>query len=80
MSRRTRAAILSFLFPGLGHVYIGRFARGAIWFAGLLILSGVTGAETAQRWLTPVVALVLGAFAAADAAIVAPAEPAPRAE
>jgi len=78
MSRRTRAAVLSFLFPGLGHVYLGRFGRGAIWFAGLLILSGITGAESAQRWLTPVVALLLGVFSAIDAAVIAPTGSAPR--
>ncbi len=72
MSTRTRAAVLSFLIPGLGHLYLRRFGRGAIWFAGLLLLSGITGAETAQTWLTPAVALVLGTFSAVDAAIVAP--------
>lgn len=75
LSRRTRAAILSFLIPGLGHVYLGRFGRAAIWFAGLLVLSAITGAETAQPWLTPVVALALGTFSAVDAALVAPSTP-----
>jgi TM2 domain-containing membrane protein YozV len=26
------AAVLSVLLPGLGHVYVGRLAMGAIWF------------------------------------------------
>lgn len=78
MTPRTRAAILSFLVPGLGHVYLRRFARAAIWFAGLLLLSGITGSESAQSWLTPAIAFALGVFSAADAAIVAPPS-APRA-
>ncbi len=37
MSRAGTAAVLSFLSPGLGQIYNGKFLRGAIW---LLITPG----------------------------------------
>ena len=31
-------AIFSFLVPGLGHLFIGAWARAGIWFAGWLLV------------------------------------------
>jgi len=31
------AGVLSFLFPGLGHLYVGDFFRGLMWFIAILI-------------------------------------------
>lgn len=36
------AALLSLLAPGLGQVYVGRPARGAIWFVAILALQATT--------------------------------------
>lgn len=73
LSRSTRAALLSFLLPGLGQVYVGRFGRAVIWFAGLLVVGGIAGAESADPWLAPMAALALASFSALDAAVVAAA-------
>jgi hypothetical protein len=37
------AAILSFLIPGLGHLFIGAWLRGAVWFAGWLVVPAAGG-------------------------------------
>ena len=37
------AAIFSFLMPGLGHVLIGAWLRGAIWWAGWLVVPPAGG-------------------------------------
>ncbi len=70
---RVRGAILSLLLPGLGQAYLDRLWRGAIWFAGLVVLSiMVRSADTG--WNTVALAATLNVLAAADAAIVGPAE------
>jgi hypothetical protein len=37
------AAIFSFLVPGLGHLLIGVWLRGAAWLAGWLLVSAAGG-------------------------------------
>jgi hypothetical protein len=37
------AAILSFLIPGLGHLFIGAWLRGAVWLAGWLVVPAAGG-------------------------------------
>jgi hypothetical protein len=37
------AAIFSFLVPGLGHLLIGAWLRGAVWLAGWLVVSAAGG-------------------------------------
>jgi hypothetical protein len=37
------AAIFSFLVPGLGHVMIGAWLRGAVWWAGWLVVPPAGG-------------------------------------
>ena len=61
------AIILSLIIPGLGHVYIGRFARALIWFIGAL---GIGLILDQQASITPgslIVLTVLGVLAAIDA-------------
>ena len=36
-------AIFSFLMPGLGHVLIGAWQRGALWWAGWLVVPAAGG-------------------------------------
>ena len=38
MKNKKIAALLSLLFPGLGHFYIGAYADGAVFFAGAGVL------------------------------------------
>lgn len=71
LSLPARAGILSFLIPGLGHVYVGRFARGLIWFIGLILVAQIAGAERAAGWIAPVVGAALAVFSAVDAVVVA---------
>jgi hypothetical protein len=75
LSLGTRAGFLSFLIPGLGHVWLGLLGRAAIWFVGLLVVGGIAGAEAAQAWVAPVAGGLLALFSAADAALVAPGSP-----
>jgi hypothetical protein len=37
------AAIFSFLVPGLGHLLMGAWLRGAVWLAGWLVVSAAGG-------------------------------------
>ena len=37
--------MLSLLLPGLGHVYMGRFARGLIWLCGTLAIAVILGSD-----------------------------------
>ena len=66
-----RAGILSFLIPGLGHVYLGRFGRGLIWFLGLIALAQIAGSDSADPWVAPLIGAALALFSAVDAAVVA---------
>lgn len=63
------AIILSLIIPGLGHVYIGRFARALIWFIGAL---GIGIILDQQASITPgalIVLTVLGVLSAIDALV-----------
>ena len=37
--------MLSLLLPGLGHVYMGRFARALIWLGGTLAIAVILGSD-----------------------------------
>jgi TM2 domain-containing membrane protein YozV len=61
MTKPNNAAVLSFLLPGMGQIYNGKFLRGIIWLIitpGLWIGSGgllgwichVVSAYTAYTW------------------------------
>lgn len=42
------SGVLSFVIPGLGHVYLGKWQRGLLWMAGII------GYVVAQHWFSPV--------------------------
>jgi len=62
--RNTPAIVagISFLFPGLGHLLIGAWTRGAIWVIGLIVISAAGGG---------IFVLALMVIAAADAYVFA---------
>lgn len=68
------AAAVSLLVPGLGHVYLGRWGRAAIWFLGGLLILGIVSGEGIQTWVLLVTFLPLNVIAAVDAAVMAAAE------
>ena len=71
--------MLSLLLPGLGHVYMGRFARALIWLAGTLAIGVILRQEADLR--TEVLALqaAVNVFAAIDICMLIRSEgPAPR--
>lgn len=70
MSMRTRAAIMSLLFPGLGQFYLGRPGRAGIWFGGLVAVYLIAGSQDTDRWIAPVFATILGVVAAIDALVI----------
>jgi uncharacterized protein DUF6677 len=61
------AAVLSLLMPGLGHVYIGRFARAIIWFAGSLVIAGILREGRVDAWIPLTMFAAIGLAAAGDA-------------
>ncbi|MEW6582853.1 MAG: hypothetical protein AB1416_08845 [Actinomycetota bacterium] len=61
------AAILSLLMPGLGHVYIGRFARSLIWFGGSLLIAAILRGGDLAMWVPIAMFTVVGLAAAGDA-------------
>lgn len=63
------AALLSFVVPGLGHFLIRAWGRGAIWFAGWLLVSALAGAPH-----SPVV-IALTLIVAVDAYLLASSMP-----
>lgn len=78
LSPRTKAAILSFLLPGLGQAYADKIARAVIWLLGIVALNVALRDQT-QGWQTALLVLALSVFSAFDAALVAPAKGTPRA-
>jgi TM2 domain-containing membrane protein YozV len=71
LSPQARAGILSFVIPGLGQVYLGRFGRGLIWFVGLVVVAQIAGADSAAQWIAPLIGAALAICSAVDAVIVA---------
>lgn len=61
------AAVLSLLMPGLGHVYLGRFARALIWFGGSLLIAAILRGGQVEPWVPLVMFSLLGVAAAVDA-------------
>ncbi len=41
------AVVLSLLIPGIGHLYIGRYLRGLVWFVGAVIIGVIF---TSRPW------------------------------
>lgn len=65
----TLAIIFSLLIPGLGHVYIGRFGRALIWFAGAIGIGVILDQQSSITPAALVVLTVLGVLAAVDAMV-----------
>lgn len=65
----TLAVIFSLLIPGLGHVYIGRFGRALIWFAGALVIGVILDQQASITPAALIVLTVLGVLAAVDAMV-----------
>lgn len=63
------AIILSLLIPGLGHVYIGRFGRAIIWFAGAIGIGVILDQQASITPAALIVLTVLGVLAAVDALV-----------
>ena len=58
LKNRSLAALLAFLLPGMGHVYQGRYGKGALYFVCILGLYGVgfamgEGANVYWTWVNP---------------------------
>jgi TM2 domain-containing membrane protein YozV len=64
------ASVLSLVLPGLGHVYLGRFGRALIWFAGALVIGGILNQEGVGTATVLIMLGVLALCAAADAVLV----------
>lgn len=64
------AIILSLIIPGLGHVYIGRFARALIWFIGALGIGLILDQQAAITPGSLAVLTVLGVLSAIDALVI----------
>ncbi len=60
------ASVLSLLLPGLGHVYMGRFARALIWLAGTLAVALILGPDEEFRGQALALQAAVAAFAAID--------------
>lgn len=65
----TLAIIFSLLIPGLGHVYIGRFGRAIIWFAGAIGIGVILDQQASITPAALIVLTVLGVCAAVDAMV-----------
>jgi hypothetical protein len=64
------AVVLSALVPGVGQIYLGEILRGIIWLVGLVIVAVIVGQGTVEGWVSPVMAGLLAAAAAVDAAMI----------
>lgn len=60
------AVVLSLLLAGLGHVYLGRFGRALIWFAGILIVAVILRQEDIGAWLSAGMVVAVSVCAALD--------------
>ena len=59
------AALVSLVFPGVGHLLIGMYGRAVTWFLGYVVFSFAVGLAR------PGAALVLSAIVAVDAYVLA---------
>jgi TM2 domain-containing membrane protein YozV len=64
------AVVLSALVPGIGQIYLGEILRGIIWLVGLVIVAVIVSQGTVEGWVSPVMAGLLSAAAALDAAVI----------
>lgn len=69
------AVVLSLVMPGLGHVYIGRFLRALIWFAGALVIGAIVDRQGVSSSVFWGMVAALAVCAAVDAAILMRSEP-----
>jgi len=69
------AVVLSLVMPGLGHVYIGRFLRALIWFAGALVIGAIVDRQGVSSGVFWGMVAALAVFAATDAAMLVRSEP-----
>ena len=71
--------MLSLLLPGLGHVYMGRFARALIWLFGTLAIAVILGSDDEFRTQALALQGAVAVFAAGDICLlIRSGGPAPR--
>ena len=70
MANAILAAILSFLFPGIGQIYAGEMQKGIIFFVIFLILVALT--YTVSFYVS-IIELIFAIYAAYDAYMLAKA-------
>jgi len=71
MANAILAAILSFLFPGIGQIYAGAMQKGIIFFVIFLILAALS---LLVIWYIEIIWLLFAIYAAYDAYTLAKAE------
>lgn len=72
---RTKAAVLSLLIAGLGQVYLGRFGRALIWFAGVVAMTLTLDRGGASQSARAAFGVAIGVLSSIDAAAIAPRRP-----
>lgn len=50
MKNKKLAGLLSVLWPGLGHVYMGRYPDGIVFMVGSVVLWGVILVKSSYLW------------------------------
>jgi hypothetical protein len=71
--------VFSLFLPGLGHVYMGRFARALIWLAGTLAIAVIIREESDLDTQLLALQAAVNVFAAIDICLLIKTEgPAPR--
>lgn len=50
MKNKKLAGLLSVIWPGLGHLYMGRYTDGIVFMAGALVLWGVILIKSSYLW------------------------------
>jgi hypothetical protein len=66
--------VLSLVMPGLGHVYVGRFLRALIWFAGALVIGAIIDRQDVSSGVFWGMVAALAACAALDVALLVRAD------
>lgn len=72
---RTKAVVLSLLVAGLGQVYLGRFGRALVWFAGVVAVTVTLDRGDASQSARAAFGVAIGVLSSLDAAAIAPSRP-----
>ncbi len=72
------AVVLSVLIPGVGHLYIGRYLRGLVWFVGAVAIGVILNQQAVVTPTALALIVLVSVLASIDAWVLMKRDPASR--